>query len=314
MIPLTPNDLPVGQPLPWSLLDGEGNLLLGSGNVLADGRDVALVFRHGEVCRPDEDDRPGGSDLFGQAGAAAPATGSSSGCQPAGSLGLQVGTLLQIKSPSDARRAAASRLIGFIEHGLFASWPQFNGRDVQFQAGEQVLLRGFTGRSIQSFLCTVTAVCRSPFRYLVLSDPTEVEQIPVRSSPRVPTRLAAQLLEHDDAQTGRLAVLSDMSTGGALVQTAAPMPEPGTRVRLRFVLRTAGADSEVTLDAWVRQQARESSDNDFPAFGVSFGMLGEREAALLHCFIYEQMLAASSMRLREAQGQAPVEMGEGRAS
>ncbi|MBY4898789.1 flagellar brake protein [Cupriavidus sp. AU9028] len=314
MIPLKPNDLPVGQPLPWSLLDGEGNLLLGSGNVLADGRDVALVFRHGDVCRPDEDDGPAAAELHGGAATSdSPASGSS-GCQPAGSLGLQVGTLLQIKSPSDPGRAAASRLIGFIEHGLFASWPQFNGRDVQFQAGEQVLLRGFTGRSIQSFLCTVTAVCRSPFRYLVLSDPTQVEQIPVRSSPRVPTRLAAQLLVHDDAQTGRLAVLSDMSTGGALVQTAAPMPPAGSRVRLRFVLRTAGTDSEVTLDAWVRQQSREASDSEFPAFGVSFGMLGEREAALLHCFIYEQMLAASSMRLREAQNQAPVDIGEGRAS
>lgn len=285
MIPLTPNDLPVGQPLPWSLLDGQGNLLLGSGKVLADGRDVALVFRHGSVCRPDPLPVDDAAPV-----AAVPA-------QASGPLGLQVGTLLQIKAPDDGGRAAASRLIGFIDQGLFVSWPQFGGKDATFQAGEEVLLRGFTGRSIHSFRCTVTAVCRSPFRYLVLSVPTEVEQVPVRSSPRVQTRLAAQLMHQDD-DTGsapRLAVLSDLSAGGALVQTAAPLPAPGTRLQLRFVLRTVGTDSEITVDAWARNPARDDGDAEFPAFGVAFDLLGEREAALLHCYIYEQLLAAASM-------------------
>ena len=285
MIPLTPNDLPVGQPLPWSLLDGQGNLLLGSGKVLADGRDVALVFRHGSVCRPDPlpDDDAAPVD-------AVPA-------QASGPLGLQVGTLLQIKAPDDGGRAAASRLIGFIDQGLFVSWPQFGGKDATFQAGEEVLLRGFTGRSIHSFRCTVTAVCRSPFRYLVLSVPTEVQQVPVRSSPRVQTRLAAQLLHPDDdtASAPRLAVLSDLSAGGALVQTAAPLPAPGTRLQLRFVLRTVGTDSEITVDAWARNPARDDGDAEFPAFGVAFDLLGEREAALLHCYIYEQLLMAARM-------------------
>lgn len=285
MIPLTPNDLPVGQPLPWSLLDGEGNLLLGSGKVLADGRDVALVFRHGSVCRPD----PAPQDD------AVPSEMAPT--QASGPLGLQVGTLLQIKSPDDGGRAAASRLIGFIEQGLFVSWPQFGGNDATFQAGEDVLLRGFTGQSIYSFRCTVTAVCRSPFRYLVLSVPTEVQQVPVRSSPRVQTRLAAQLLHADGDTAGalRLAVLSDISAGGALVRTAAPLPAPGTRLQLRFVLRTVGTDSEITVDAWARNPAGDDGDAEFPAFGVAFDLLGEREAALLHCYIYEQLLAAASM-------------------
>lgn len=285
MIPLTPNDLPVGQPLPWSLLDGQGNLLLGSGKVLADGRDVALVFRHGSVCRPDPLPVDDAAPV-----AAVPA-------QASGPLGLQVGTLLQIKASDDGGRAAASRLIGFIDQGLFVSWPQFGGKDATFQAGEEVLLRGFTGRSIHSFRCTVTAVCRSPFRYLVLSVPTEVEQVPVRSSPRVQTRLAAQLLHPDDdtASAPRLAVLSDLSAGGALVQTAAPLPAPGTRLQLRFVLRTVGTDSEITVDAWARNPARDDGDAEFPAFGVAFDLLGEREAALLHCYIYEQLLMAARM-------------------
>ncbi|USE81644.1 flagellar brake protein [Cupriavidus gilardii] len=292
MIPLTPNDLPVGQPLPWSLLDGQGNLLLGSGKVLADGRDVALVFRHGSVCRPDplpaDDAAPVDAVRVGPVPVPA---------QASGPLGLQVGTLLQIQAPDGGGRAAASRLIGFIEQGLFVSWPQFGGHDATFQAGEQVLLRGFTGQSIHSFRCTVTAVCRSPFRYLVLSVPTEVQQVPVRSSPRVQTRLAAQLMPQDGDAAGapRLAVLSDLGAGGALVQTAGPAPAPGTRLRLRFVLRTVGTDSEITVDAWARNPARDDGDAEFPAFGVAFDLLGEREAALLHCYIYEQLLAAASM-------------------
>jgi hypothetical protein len=292
MITLTPNDLPVGQPLPWSLLDGEGNLLLGSGSVIPDGRDVALVFRHGSVCRPDAE-----PEADGKGGRAA----------NAGPLGLQVGTLLQIKAADDVGRTAASRLIGFIDQGLFVSWPQLGGREIQFKAGESVVLRGFSGQAILSFSCTVTAVCRTPFRYLVLSAPEQVQQLPVRRSARVPTRLAAYVLGPDDeaategngdpAGKGRLAVLSDLSAGGALVHTSFPAPPVGSALRLRFLLRTAAGDSEVTVDAWARGVASEETDAEFPAFGVAFDVLEEREAALLQCFIYEQMLASASMRV-----------------
>ncbi|KAF7960290.1 hypothetical protein AWV80_35170 [Cupriavidus sp. UYMU48A] len=100
-----------------------------------------------------------------------------------GPLGLQVGTLLHVKQQGDSGRAAASRLIGFVEQGLFITWPQLGGRDLAVQAGDTLLLRGFSGRVIHSFTSTITAVCRSPFRYLVLSAPSQLNQMPVRKAP-----------------------------------------------------------------------------------------------------------------------------------
>ncbi|MBP0620418.1 flagellar brake protein [Cupriavidus consociatus] len=306
MIQLTPNDLPVGHPLPWSLLDGDGNLVLGSGSVIPDARDLALVFRHGVLCRAgngsDSDDGDHSGDTDADTGARA---------MP-GPLGLQVGTLLHIKHEGESARAAASRLIGFIEQGLFVTWPQLGGRDLPLQAGDTVLLRGFSGQAIHSFTSTITAVCRSPFRYLVLSAPTNLHATPVRKAARVPTRLAAYLTEppEDDdgdhgvsvavrAGTARLALLSDLSTGGALVQTTAPSPAPGSRVRLRFQLRAASFDSEVIVDGWVRAApgAIGQEDGDFPAFGVAFDLLAEREMALLQCYIYEQLLSTTRLPL-----------------
>ncbi|UDM49318.1 flagellar brake protein [Cupriavidus sp. MP-37] len=290
MIQLTPNDLPVGHPLPWSLLDGDGNLVLGSGNIIPDARDLALVFRHGTVCRDD---------------AAADAADDH---RPAtGPLGLQVGTLLHIKRDGEAARPAASRLIGFIEQGLFVTWPQLGGRDLPLQAGDGVLLRGFSGHAIHSFTSTITAVCRSPFRYLVLSAPVQQHATPVRKAARVPTRLAAYLTEPGDddgidRSVARLALLSDLSTGGALVQTTAPAPAPGSRVRLRFNLRTASLDSEVVIDGWVRvaSPGAAGDDADFPAFGVAFDVLAERELTLLQCYIYEQLLSSTRMPVQPA--------------
>ncbi len=295
MIQLTPNDLPVGHPLPWSLLDGEGNLVLGSGNIIPDARDLALVFRHGTVCRDDA----GGE----AADEPRPATGP---------LGLQVGTLLHVKLDGEAARPAASRLIGFIEQGLFITWPQLGGRDLPLQAGDGVVLRGFSGQAIHSFTSTITAVCRSPFRYLVLSAPVQRHATPVRKAARVPTRLAAYLTEPGDEEgiggiggsggsAARLALLSDLSTGGALVQTTTPAPAPGSRVRLRFNLRTASLDSEVVIDGWVRvAPAGEADDADFPAFGVAFDVLAERELTLLQCYIYEQLLTSTRMPVQPA--------------
>lgn len=310
MIQLTPNDLPVGHPLPWSLLDGDGNLVLGSGSVIPDARDLALVFRHGVICRAgNSDDTDGtdgidGTDDSGDADAG-PRTAP-------GPLGLQVGTLLHVKHEGDSARAAASRLIGFIDQGLFVTWPQLGGRDLPLQADDTVLLRGFSGQAIHSFTSTITAVCRSPFRYLVLSAPTNLHATPIRKAARVPTRLAAYLTEppeEDDGEhgvavavrtgTARLALLSDLSTGGALVQTTAPSPAAGSRVRLRFQLRAASFDSEVTVDGWVRAApgAANQDDADFPAFGVAFDVLAEREMTLLQCYIYEQLLSTTRLPL-----------------
>ncbi|MBV8270780.1 MAG: flagellar brake protein [Cupriavidus sp.] len=302
MIQLTPQDLPVGQPLPWSLLDGQGNLMLGSGSIIPDARDLALVFCHGEVCRPD--DMPeAGNEPDVQSGSRL----------SSGPLGLQVGTLLHVKTPGDKSRAAASRLIGFVDQGLFITWPTLGGRDLTLQAGEPLLLRGFSGHAIHSFTSTITAVCRSPFRYLVLSAPAEAEQMPVRSATRVPTRLAAYLVEnaeggaqgvqgadvdeHVSAGLARLGLLSDLSTGGALVQTSSPAPAVGSKVRLRFQLRTASLDAEVTIDGSVRSAPSAQDDAEFPAFGVAFDALGERELTLLQCFIYEQLLANTRMQV-----------------
>ncbi|WP_092138205.1 flagellar brake protein [Cupriavidus sp. YR651] len=309
MIQLSPHDLPVGQPLPWSLLDAEGNLMLGSGSVIPDARDLALVFRHGTVCRPD--DMPdSGNETRNESGTHAGSR------LAAGPLGLQVGTLLHVKTPGEASRAAASRLIGFVDQGLFVTWPTLGGRELTLQAGEDLLLRGFSGQAIHSFTSTITAVCRSPFRYLVLSGPAQAEQMPVRRAARVPTRLAAYLVENTDeagardeppAAEGvdvdqhvmnglaRLGLMSDLSTGGALLQTSSPAPAVGCKVRLRFQLRTASLDSEITVDGWVRSVSASQEDAEFPAFGVAFDALGERELTLLQCFIYEQLLTSTRM-------------------
>ncbi|WP_354678580.1 flagellar brake protein [Cupriavidus plantarum] len=292
MIQLSPQDLPVGQPLPWSLLDAEGNLMLGSGCVIPDKRDLALVFRHGDVCRPDELSEAENDPVAPR------------GRLSAGPLGLQVGTLLHVKLPGESSRAAASRLIGFIDQGLFVTWPSLGGRDLTIQAGESLLLRGFSGQAIHSFTSTVTAACRSPFRYLVLSSPAEAEHTPVRSAARVPTRLAAYLVHDNDDEPfeglmasglARLGLLSDLSTGGALIQTSAPGLAVGSRIRLGLRLRTASIDSDVTVNAQVRGAPAGSEDEEFPACGVAFDALGERELTLLQCFIYEQLLSSTRM-------------------
>ncbi|CAG9178643.1 MULTISPECIES: flagellar brake protein [Cupriavidus] len=294
MIHLSPNDLPVGAPLPWSLLDGDGNLVLGSGNVIPDTRDVALVFRHGELCRLEADS--GGDPQDDPL--------------PRGPLGLQVGTLLHVKQPGDNSRAAASRLIGFVEQGLFMTWPQLGGRDLPVQAGDTLLLRGFSGRVIHSFTSTITAVCRSPFRYLVLSAPSQLDQMPVRKAARVPTRMAAYMTQSQESfqeadqdafsaemanGAARLVMVSDLSTGGAQIHAAGPAPVIGSRVQLRFRLRTASLDSEIVADAWVRAVTSDTADAEFPSFGISFDVLGEREMTLLQCFIYEQLLTSSGL-------------------
>src|SRR5262249_21728419 len=137
------------------------------------------------------------------------------------SYGLPVGTLLHVKRPGDATRAAVSRLIGFSEGSAFIAWPSFGGVALDSADDEGILFRGFTGTSIQSFSARVHASSRTPFPYWMLSDITNVEAREMRGSVRVPVRVVARLTVEDQSVPPRTVLLTDLSLGGASISTAA---------------------------------------------------------------------------------------------
>ena len=211
-----------------------------------------------------------------------------------GPLGLPVGTLLHAKRPEDNERCRGEppdRLHGARPVHLLAATGRPRASD---RGGQSLLLRGFPA-VIYSFRSTITAVCRSPFRYRCCrpdrcgADPRAQGRTRHYASPPSWARAGGEGEE-------RLVMLSDLSLGRAAAcrRAGAHAGQPGAPA---LPVAYRGRRQRTRHRRACAQSAGEAEDAGFPAFGVAFDSLGERELTLLHCFIYEQLLSGARLPL-----------------
>lgn len=276
------DDIELGIPLKSTLVDELGFPVADEGTIFRSAEERALALRGGR-CFWAED--------------MAPLRADAPNAPWHDRYGLIVGTLLHVKRPGDASRAAVSRLIGFNEGAAFIGWPSLAGSTANIDDGDTILFRGFSGTSIHSFSARVQATSRTPFPYWMLVDIKHLEAREMRGSIRVPVRLVGSLAPTEDATAAQTVLITDLSLGGASVSTATDaFGKPGLPVRLEFTLRAAGMKHKFSVEGLTREDPDADTTEPFHHVGVAFDTYGEREALLLHSFIHEQLLESATMR------------------
>jgi len=275
-------EIELGSPLKSALVDELGFPVADEGTVFRSAEERTLALRGGRCFWADD---------------MAPLRADAPNAAWHDRYGLLVGTLLHVKRPGDAHRAAVSRLIGFNEGAAFIGWPGLAGGVMEVADGETVLFRGFSGTSIHSFSARVQATSRTPFPYWMLDEIRHLEAREMRGSIRVPVRLVASLSLADDKTSPQTVLITDLSLGGASVSTASrEVAIPGQAVRLEFTLRAAGLKKKLSVEGWTREDPDADPTDAFHHVGVAFDTYAERESLLLHSFIHEQLLESATMR------------------
>lgn len=278
---LTQDDVPIGQPLPFTLADNAGRLLLPAGVVVPDAEDVRLLFHHGPVMALTEADDA----------AAAEPVDVPEGKPRLGATGLAIGTILQVQEKSAPLRGPLPcRLIGYIEgEAIFITQPADGTRTLRPEVRDILLVRGFSGRAVVSVLCSVVAVGQFPSPYIVLSMPSKVHKVPLRRAKRVQVRMGATVRAEGQpaSPADRVAVIRDICLNGALVQSAGPAFHPGDRLALEFSAYVDGQQEDFALAGRVASgsPAPGASHLAFPSFGVEFALSKEQTAQLSRLII-----------------------------
>lgn len=284
------DDIELGNPLNSALVDELGFPVADEGTVFHTAEERTLALRGGRCFWAD--------DLL-------PLRADAPNAAWHDRYGLLVGTLLHVKRPGDANRAAVSRLIGFNDGAAFIGWPTLAGSAAEIEDGETVLFRGFSGTNIHSFSARVQATSRTPFPYWMLDDIRHLEARELRGSIRVPVRLMASLSLLEGPATPQTVLITDLSAGGASISTASSQfGTPGRQVRLEFTLRAAGLKKKLSIEGWTREDPDADATEPFHHVGVAFDAYGERESLLLYSFIHEQLLESATMRPGGKGGEA----------
>lgn len=284
-MPLDPALLPVGDPLPWDVEDADGTVLLNRGTVLYDTDAVAFLFQAFRPCyRPPADDAPASSP---DVPTNAPLT--------IDDMRLSIGLMLGIKQQSAVSgKMNPSRLIGRSpQQALFVTPPMVDGRYLPLEVNQNVDLVAVSNQGVFRFVCTVQAVCRKPFDYLVLSAPGPIQLLRERKSPRVGARLAVRFksIAGDDRYDG-LGAARDVSVLGMSLAASRAVWPVGERVQVAFRLKSAAVDTEIEVAAMVRNVVPASGTEALVVHGLEFVDVSAPQKLSLTAFVFDSQRAA----------------------
>ncbi|AKM31635.1 hypothetical protein AB870_18195 [Pandoraea faecigallinarum] len=315
LVALAPEEIPLGEALPWAIVDRNGEPLLSAGDIVPTqaGRDWLFTsFTPHRVASLGEDNVVAtGAHASTQAPtdtATAATTNAASPQYGLTDLNLRPGDWLQIQLPPGAgSQRVRTRVIGHAPNQmLFVTAPAGRAAPPTLRASERLELWTFSGEDIFHFVCTVERVERVPFDYAVLSAPAQIRRKVLRRSQRVPAKLVVSVgrnstgseADGQDAnsaagagQARHLALLQDVSAEGVSLLADTPLGAPGDSVHLAFRVRVGGIDMPIEAMGTIRgvQQG-----DDGHLHGIELPVLEPSHYVALKCYVYERLLALGS--------------------
>lgn len=287
LLPLSPQDIVAGEPLPWPLFDEDGHLLFTQGETLAAGYPLEGLYRSADgdiaaaptpveeftVSGPFEDVAAG--DMFPP-----------HGIQP------QMWEIVQIRLPErDGRPHYFTRLVGYIrDMSILMTIPRLRHQPVGMIEGESVEVRMLTGRNIYVFRSQVIKSSLVPAPYMHLSFPDQVQRQSLRKAPWAKVNLPVTVESDGTRSDGKLV---NLSASGARIDAAVSLGEPGKTVKLSFQIDLDGMSRAIILSAKiVHNRVHPPIPKDAPPqveHGVEFQGLSEEEALWLRCLVYQRI-------------------------
>jgi c-di-GMP-binding flagellar brake protein YcgR len=216
---------------------------------------------------------------------------------------LDIGERLQLELVTgNARSHYYTTLIGYVPgHSVLIRTPLVQNLPVPVPEGAVVLVRAFSGRHAFTLESRVERVCRSPYPYIHLAYPAQVQQTLIRGALRVSVALPGTVSgPNDEADDQPLpVVITDLSVSGAQLETQTGLGETGEKFALVFKFAVQPNNYEVKLATSaqiqnVRKVRKGNSPEEVFSHGVRFGKLHATEGLLLQSYIQQVFLADRS--------------------
>jgi len=294
---LFPTDVPVHEPLAWSIVTADGALLFEAGTTVTSLAAHTFLFEKFKPYKLEQVSGDGASDSAEMAHERAGLLrNETAGHLTLNDIGLKIGARLGLRGAPGAAMYS-SRVIGFSMPGphraaaLFITQPLLTGHQpLGLIRGEKVELVVLTTRSVFQFACTVDAVCGDPFPYLVLSEPGTIRRLRARKFVRVSARLPAHFFSTgSEERIPQLGLIRDISPFGLSLAVAEPRAKLTDRLHLSFRFNTDGTDVNIDCSAIVRHVQEVDAQGVNGAYGLEFEKLEPSQRIALKSFVAEQI-------------------------
>lgn len=284
---LEPDEVPYGEPLKFDIVDPAGVRLLKAGTVLPSLEARAFLLAHFKPCRLVSIELPQASaqavPLEAAPSAAAHIT--------LAEMNIKTGATLRIRMPAQTGYGVLnSQVIGFAPNqALFVTPPHAAHQiePVSLLFGERIDVLYMNRRSVFDFVCTVDAVCKRPFDFLVLSAPSNIRRLRARQNTRM--RTLQPILYRHDADTGAnspfmgLGLLRDLSAGGFSMVASTPIAAEREQIRVAFQIVALGIAIDIDTVAVIRNVRQKTERSPWVIHGLEFVDLDLTTHMALRC-------------------------------
>jgi c-di-GMP-binding flagellar brake protein YcgR len=214
-------------------------------------------------------------------------------------LNLAVGDALQLQyypcRPIDEERFYV-RVIGFLDgQSIITTTPITNGKTLSVSENQVFAVRLLSGNSVQAFVSTIIKKAVTPYHYIHLNYPKELESKIVRQAQRAATKIIATVQNEEPGKSEvrtKSALISDLSTAGALIESSEEIGEVGDMITAVAKIKVADMEDYVTLSAIIRRIIPKNDNGEKHKYGVQFQSLENKDKLAIHGFVYEQIARA----------------------
>lgn len=284
LLPLEENEIRIGSPLPWDLMDAEGNILMEQSRIVESQPLLDQLFKLGVYRAAPE--RNAEQEKRAEA-------------DPAAAHEMQISTLAQIQlAPGDMVQLQTMhathteryqvKMLGFhAPVSIMVTSPMVQGKLVFIKEGQQFLVRGFVGKDAVAYKTRVLKSNLAPFPYLHLAYPESVQSMRIRGSARVPVDLVTSVMAPRGKGAARIV---DLSWGGARMLSPQAVADKEDEVTLAFRINPSGLDVYLNIKAKVRAVSKDETHKGQVATGVEFVDLNEQDRLYLTNMVYQNLL------------------------
>jgi c-di-GMP-binding flagellar brake protein YcgR len=295
---LTQDTLPVGTPLEWPVVDISGALLFAAGGVVATAAERDFLFTHFHPQRGDllDADTPSHPEAAHKNEDTTPLT--------LKEMHLEIGALIGVRSQvGSGAPMHPCRIIGFApNHALFVTPPLQDGRKLELRAGENIEIVAIASHAVFRFVCTIEAICRVPFDYVVLSRPGVIRRLRERKSIRVrahlPVRFGVEVSgkgagakengeQGSDTYEG-VGLAKSISALGMSLTAPATLGAVGERLRVAFRLKCAETDTEIKTTAVIRNVQKGNAPGEPSTHGLELDQLDTAQQMAMKVFVFDR--------------------------
>lgn len=292
---LNPDAVPVGTPLEWPIVDSDGTLLFERGAILVGDDERRFLFEHFKPQRGDlVDAAANAADIAAPGNDTAAATGTGAAAKLSlKDMHLTIGALLGVRTQlGSGAPMHPCRIIGFAPNqALFVTPPLTEGRIVPLGLGENIEIVAIASHAVFRFVCTVDAICRSPFDYVVLSKPGVIRRLRERKSIRVRAHIAVRFGIGTSGNTSSstydgIGVARGLSAVGMSLAASWTLGAVGDRLRVAFRLQSADLDTQIETSAVIRNVQKTPGQPS--VHGLEFDQLDTTQQMAMKVFVFDR--------------------------